>query len=72
MAPPVQSDKSRMPGVIAEFPVSLSGELCWDTDTFSNASHKYIVHLSPGDINSIERAIASFKSMFVILFISLG
>ena len=72
MAPLVQSDKARIPEVPAEFPVSLSGELCWDTDTFRNASYKYIVHLSPGDIESIEKAIASFKSMFLVPLTSLG
>ena len=72
MAPLVQSDKARIPGIPADFPVSLSGELCWDTDTFHNASHKYIVHLSPGDIESIEQAIASFKSMFLVALISLS
>ena len=72
MAPLVQSDKARIPGVPANFPLSLSGELCWDTDTFRNANYKYIVHLSPGDIESIEKAIASFKSMFLVPLISLG
>ena len=72
MAPLVPSDKARIPGVLADFPVSLSGELCWNTETFRNANHKYIVHLNHGDIRSIERAIASFRSMFIIPFISLG
>lgn len=72
MAPLVQSDKARIPGVPADFPLSLSGELCWDTDTFRNANYKYIVHLSPGDIESIEKAIASFKSTFLVPLISLG
>ena len=72
MAPLVPSDKARIPGVLADFPVSLSGELCWNTDTFRNANHKYIVHLNHGDIRSVERAIASFRSMFIIPFISLG
>ncbi len=71
MAPLVQSDKARIPGVLADFPESLSGELCWDTDTFRNANYKYIVHLNPGDIRSIERAIASFKSLFITRLISL-
>ena len=72
MAPLVPSDKTRIPGVLAEFPASLSGELCWDTNTFRSADHKYIIHLNHGDIRSIERAIASFKSMFINPFISLG
>ncbi len=72
MAPLVPSDKARIPGVLADFPVSLSGELCWDTDTFRNANHKYIVHLNHGDIRSIERAIASFRSMFITPLIRLG
>ena len=72
MAPLVQSDKARIPGVPADFPVSLSGKLCWDTNTFGNASYKYIVHLSPEDIESIERAIVSFKSMFLIPLNRLG
>ena len=68
MAPLEQSDKARIPGIPADFPVSLSGELCWDTDTFRDASYKYIVHLSLGDIESIEKAIASFKSTFLVSF----
>ena len=63
MAPLVQSDKARIPGVPADFPVHLSGELCWDTDTFRNASYKYIVYLNRGDIEAIEKAIISFKCM---------
>ena len=70
--PPVPSDKARIPGVLADFPVSLSGELCWDTDTFRNANYRYIVHLDHGDIRAIERAIAAFKSMFIIPPISIG
>ena len=72
MAPLVPSDKARIPGVLADFPASLSGELCWDTDTFRNASHKYIVYLSHGDIESIEGAVASFRSMLIVPLIILG
>lgn len=72
MAPLVRSDKARIPGVLVDFPVSLSGELCWDTDTFRNANHKYIVYLNHGDIRSIERAIASFRGMLIIPLFSLG
>ena len=72
MAPLVPSDKARIPGILTDFPVSLSGELCWNTDTFRNANHKYIVYLNHGDIKSIEGAIASFRSMFIIALISLS
>ena len=72
MAPLVASDKAMIPRVLADFPVSLSGKLCWDTDTFRNAKHRYIVYLNHGDIRSIEKAIASFKSMVIIPLISLG
>jgi len=69
MAPLVPSDKAR---ILADFPVSLSGELCWDTDTFRSANYKYVVYLNHGDIRSIEIAIASFRSMLIIPLISLG
>ena len=72
MAPLVHSDKVRIPEVPADFPASLSGELCWATNTFRNANYKYIVQLSPGDIECIEKAIASFKGMFLVPLISLG
>ena len=45
------------------FPIALSGALCWDSNAFRNANYKYIIHLSPEDISAIENAIAFFKSM---------
>ena len=72
MAPLVSSDKARIPGVLANFPVSLSGELCWDTDTFRNANDKYIINLNQDDIRAIESAIASFRSMLIIPLFILG
>ena len=45
----------------ANFPPSLSGDLCWDANTFRNAQHKYIIHLTPEDVSSVERAVTFFK-----------
>lgn len=43
------------------FPASLQGELCWDSSSFYDAKHKYIMQLDQTDILAIDQAIASFK-----------
>ena len=61
----IDNASARIPGVLADFPPSLSGELCWNADTFRDAKHKYIVRLASGDIRSIEKATAFFKSILI-------
>ena len=56
-------DLSHSQNPLAAFPTKLTGDLCWDSTTFSDGTNKYVLQFSETDLDSIRRAISVFKGM---------
>ena len=60
-------DHRNAPTLLAKFPSSLTGDLCWDRTTFGNDSKGYVLQFSQDDVLAIRVAINGFKGWSVCI-----